>query len=199
MKKSILMNRNTLLGMVLLCMTLCVPFQINADPPDVASINMGRNYLNKNDFNGAILSFNLAILLNPNSHEAYFLRGVAYASLDEYDPAIEDFTRAIQLEHGDFISYYNRGYMYFRKGMTGRRVIDFEQAIADITQSIRLNSDRDRKKSLVDSYFLRATVYFTISNYDRAIADWEAVLRIEPDNDGARENIKIAQEELLRR
>jgi tetratricopeptide (TPR) repeat protein len=96
---------------------------------------------------------------NANFAEAFNNRGVARTGVAEYDRAIADFTEAIRLNFGDAAAYNNRGVARARKGehdlllncgaVSGwhrlvRTVEDevqgeYDRAIADYTEAIRLN------------------------------------------------------------
>jgi cytochrome c-type biogenesis protein CcmH/NrfG len=39
----------------------------------------------------------------------------------------------------------------------------------------------------------RANAYYGLNDFDSAIADWEAVLKLDPDNAGIRENLERAR------
>jgi tetratricopeptide (TPR) repeat protein len=62
---------------------------------------------------------------------AYYRRGLAYASKKEYDRAIADYTRAIELDPKNLSAYNDRGVAYTSKG-------DYERAIADVTRAVEL-------------------------------------------------------------
>jgi tetratricopeptide (TPR) repeat protein len=62
---------------------------------------------------------------------AYVSRGIEYEARD-YDRAIADFTKAIELDPQDPMAYDRRGGAYYRKG-------DYEQAIVDYNKVRELN------------------------------------------------------------
>lgn len=51
----------------------------------------------------------------PNDDETYYNRGVAYDSKGEYDRAIADYSKAIELNPKYAEAYYNRGVDYYDK------------------------------------------------------------------------------------
>jgi tetratricopeptide (TPR) repeat protein len=69
-------------------------------------------------------------------------------------------------------AYFNRGCEYLDKR-------DFDRAIAEFTQAIRLNPNK------AVYYGNRGVAYNRKGDYDRAIADFTAVLRINPNDDEA--------------
>jgi tetratricopeptide (TPR) repeat protein len=76
---------------------------------------------------------------------------------------------------------HRRGHLRFRKG-------DYDWAIADFTQAIRLDPNYAK------AYISRGGAYHNGKrDYDRAIADFETALRLDPNNATARNNLEIAR------
>ena len=61
--------------------------------------------------------------------EAYCSRGIAYAKKREYDRAIADYDKAIDLNPKNAKAYYQRGYVYDIKGERDRAMADYNQAM----------------------------------------------------------------------
>ena len=68
---------------------------------------------------------------NPKDAPAYVNRGVAQAQKGDWEKAIADLTRAIELNPKDAMTYFKRGFVYYKKG-------DFDRAIADYTRTLEL-------------------------------------------------------------
>src|SRR5689334_22159782 len=65
------------------------------------------------DYNGATTAYNNAIRRDPDYAEAYNNRGIAYSAQQQYDQAIRDFTRSIELNNPELhFAYVNRGQAY---------------------------------------------------------------------------------------
>ena len=62
-------------------------------------------------------------------------------SRNEYDKAIADLDKAIQLNHAEFSYYQNRGFAYLKKG-------DVNHARADYNLALALNPDAKHKKDI---------------------------------------------------
>jgi tetratricopeptide (TPR) repeat protein len=77
--------------------------------------------------------------------------------------------RSIQLDPKLSWGYYARGNVYQSKR-------DYDRAIADYTEAIRLSS------RFYQAYFLRAYIYSEKNDFDRAIADYTEVIRIDPQD-----------------
>jgi len=106
-------------------------------------------------------------------------------------------------QNSEAARYYNRGNTYYSNG-------DYDRAIADFTQAIRLdpnlapaysnrarayNSKGDYDKAIADAtqairlnpnlapaYYNRAIAYNSKSDYDKAIADFTQAIRLDPDS-----------------
>jgi tetratricopeptide (TPR) repeat protein len=59
----------------------------------------------------------------------YNNRGITYANKDEFDKAILDFTKAIEIDPKDADTYFNRGICYCERQEYGRAILDFIKAI----------------------------------------------------------------------
>ncbi len=64
----------------------------------------------------------------------YYNRGNGYATNGDYDRAIADFDKAIQLQPDDAIAYNNRGLAYFKEP-------DYNRAIADLKKVVEISSE----------------------------------------------------------
>src|SRR5574342_232362 len=54
-------------------------------------------FVSEKDFDSAIAEYDAAIAFNPNSDTAYEGRGVAYREMGDFDQAIRDLTKAIEI------------------------------------------------------------------------------------------------------
>jgi tetratricopeptide (TPR) repeat protein len=95
---------------------------------------------------------------------AYYERGLKHRLNSRYDPAIQDFTKAIQLNPRYTWSYVARGHAYAYKKQ-------FSLAFADQEAAIRMEATEV-------TYTGRAMDLIEAGAYDRAIADLDQALRI---------------------
>jgi tetratricopeptide (TPR) repeat protein len=119
---------------------------------------------------GAIEELDQAINLDPTDVTSYFLRAVLYSAdaRKDYDHAIADLSRVIELDPGFIAAYEVRGGMYDDKK-------DYDRAIVDYDQTLKL----DPKNALV--YNGRGWAYHNKRDYDRAIADYDQAIRLNPN------------------
>ena len=120
----------------------------------------------------AIAKFTEAIELDPYYADAYEKRGDCYhLNLRNYytSVAISDYTQAIALEQ----DHEKLERLYFVRGSAYERFENYEHAIEDATQAIKL-IPKPR------NYYRRGHAYFNSGNYSKAISDFTQVIRIKP-------------------
>ena len=92
------------------------------------------------------------------------------------DDAIAACTRAItsgSVSPNDLTrAYFNRGRAYYNKQ-------DYERAIADYSEAIKLDP------KFVWAFIIRGDAYKAKQDYDRAIADYSEAIKLDPKNAGA--------------
>ncbi|MCM0760455.1 tetratricopeptide repeat protein [Sporomusa sphaeroides DSM 2875] len=87
--------------------------------------------------------------------------------LDDYDNAVYDFSRVIEINPRSDDAYVKRGIAY---GME----YEFDLAIADFSKAIALNSSNDA------AFLLRGEIYFFSERLEQAIQDYSNVIRLKP-------------------
>lgn len=105
--------------------------------------------------------YTLVVSLDPNifiAADAYRLRGVAYDMKEDFEAAIEDFSKAIDLNPADAATYHLRGVAYRRKG-------DFEAVIEDYSTAIDLNP------ADADAYYNLGLAWLPLREWENARAD----------------------------
>lgn len=99
---------------------------------------------------------------------AYNTRGAAYKEKGDFEKAVLDYNRSLELEPDYWEVLNNLGNLYFSRG-------DYERAIADYTHSIDLNPN------LEEAYNNRANAYASLKEYDQALKDYSRALEINPN------------------
>ena len=94
--------------------------------------------------------------------------GIAYEAKGEYDRAIQDLDRAIQLKANYAEAYNNRGIAYEAKG-------EYDRAVQNYDQAIRLNPDD------AEVQYNLATLYGKRGRLDQAIQHLTEAVRLRPD------------------
>jgi tetratricopeptide (TPR) repeat protein len=93
-------------------------------------INLARKryYKALNDFNKAL------DYKSVDPYKVYLNRAVTNTNLQEYELAINDLTKSIELNSDNASAYHSRGMVYYE-------LKDYEQAVRDFTRAINLNQD----------------------------------------------------------
>ena len=74
---------------------------------------VGSAYLQKREFDRAILLLNKSLETNPRYAEAYETRGVVYSRREQYDQAIADFNKALEIDPSFAEAHFSRGRAYY--------------------------------------------------------------------------------------
>jgi len=93
------------------------------------------------------------------SAEGYFDRGNSKYDLQDYRGAIQDYSKAIELDPSNADAYYNRG-------NAKRKLQDYRGAIQDYSKAIEL----DPSKS--EAYGNRGLAKYFLNDIDGACLDW---------------------------
>ncbi|HHT9126660.1 MAG TPA: tetratricopeptide repeat protein [Candidatus Brocadiia bacterium] len=99
--------------------------------------------------------------------DVYSMIATTYYKKGEYDLAISDYNKAIEINPRLAEAYYNRGTAYGKKG-------EYDRAILDFNKAIEINP------RLAEAYYNRGTAYGKKGEYDRAILDYNKALEINP-------------------
>jgi len=101
------------------------------------------------------------------------LLGVIYFESENYDEAVRRFSRALEQKISSQVANYQSDLLFFRGTSFALRE-DFDSAIADFDQAIKLKPD-------ALAYFNRGNAYYDKGQHDRAIADYDQAIRLKPD------------------
>ncbi len=177
---------------------------IRLDPAfTLAFYSRGMAYRAKRDLVRAVADFDEAIRLEPGFAEAFDSRGLTHVDQKRYDRAIADYNEAIRLDRNNVTTILHRGYASYQNKEYDRAIADYTEALAmqPRGQSIasaftgrcwaRFAVGRDLQDALADctsalnllpndtsTLNARGFTYLKLGEFDRAIADFDAVLAI---------------------
>ena len=99
----------------------------------------------------------------------YYNKGYAESDLEQHEEAIDDFTKAIEL-NPDFVwAYSNRGYSKNALGL-------YKEAIDDFTKAIELKPD------YANAYNNRANAQTALGQHQKAIDDYTMAIELAGEN-----------------
>ncbi|MEY4927813.1 MAG: hypothetical protein RI894_2249 [Bacteroidota bacterium] len=164
------------------------------------------------NYDEAVRNCTQALRINNLEDRAYQLRAQAYLENGNTIDAIEDFDRTLKL-HPTAAGFNDRGFAKFLLGQ-------IESAIADFDQALKLDKEflpayRNRAKARLnlgdqiaaledynqalelahdaDTYTARGLLLHRLGEYTKAIADFDAALRINPYHSQARQAREVAK------
>lgn len=129
--------------------------------------------INNGKLESAIENISKSIELKKDWEISYFYRAVAYHSLENYDEAMLDYTKAIQINPKMIDAYYNRARITLsRKDIQNP---DIKKAISDLEKAVELD------ENFADALYALATAYKKLEDYHKCLVYLEKVLQIQPD------------------
>jgi tetratricopeptide (TPR) repeat protein len=117
-----------------------------------------------------------------NQDAVHVNRGNDYAEKGQYDQAISEYTKAIELNPRFADAYYNRGNAYHDKGL-------YDHAIRDYTRAIEIDPEH------ASAYFNRGNMFHDAGQYHIAISDYTKSIEIRPREDKTYLNRGLAFEQ----
>jgi len=139
--------------------------ELKSDP--VAYRNLGWYYTEKGDYEKAFSACDKAVKLRLDYGHGYECRARVYLRQNNYDKAIEDYSRVIEIKP-EASAYYGRAEAHFSKK-------EYSQAIADFSNGIKL-------KPTAAAYVARANAHFNLEQYDQSIEDYDEAIELSPND-----------------
>jgi tetratricopeptide (TPR) repeat protein len=158
-----------ILFMVVLSLSLTVCLTSPTWAGGLGDFNAGEDAFYAGNYDEAIRLYTRAIasgeLSQEQLSEVYELRGFTWDDKGDYDKAIADYTKAIEIDPKNSYAYINRGVDWYDKG-------DYDRAIADYTRAIEI----DPKNS--DAYYNRSLAWDKKGDDDKAKDDYAKAIEL---------------------
>lgn len=136
-------------------------------------LDKGIEELRTGDLNIALENMDKSIELKNDWEISYFYRAVVHQALKNFDDAILDYTKALQLNSKMPDAYYNRAEILLsRKDIENP---DINRAVADLEKAIELDD------KFVSALFAMGAAQKKLGNYTKAIEYLDRVLELEPE------------------
>ena len=166
----------------------------------VVRLASARSDYNRGHFEVARAAASAILEAKPNDADAFELRGDAWVGLKNYEKALDDYDTAIRLTP-------KVARLYARRAAAFGHLRNFRMAVRDYTEAVKLDRSVDRLldramafkqvrrtdlaiDDLTDAiglapdqaalYRARGEIYARNNAYDRAIADYNAAIRLDP-------------------
>jgi tetratricopeptide (TPR) repeat protein len=130
--------------------------------------NKGALFLQRNQYDSAIVCLNKAISLNPQYSDAFVNRAIARTNLHDVSGAISDYCASLRIDSGEDYVYYNLGNLYATVG-------NFKEAVKQYSKAIDLNL------KYYEAFNNRANLKIKFKDFDGAIEDCNRVMELKPD------------------
>jgi tetratricopeptide (TPR) repeat protein len=145
-----------------------------------AYYNRGTAYFANGDLEAAVADFSQAVQLFPNDAQAYQARAAAYQRRRDFDLAIADDTRVIEINPKSSTGYaYYTYYAYAHRADVYADEGNFDRSIADSSKAIEIDP------KLKFAYCIRGHAYVAKGEVEPAIADFNQAIQLASDYEAA--------------
>lgn len=136
-------------------------------------LDNGIHELKYGDLNIALENMNKSIKLKSDWEISYFYRAVVHQTMKNYDEAILDYTKALQINDKMCDAYYNRAEITLtRKDIDNPNI---EKAVEDLKKALELDD------KFINALFAMASAQKKLGNYKEALIYLDRLLEIEPE------------------
>ncbi|XP_049566708.1 tetratricopeptide repeat protein 16 isoform X1 [Orcinus orca] len=143
----------------------------------------------------ALQCINCAIENNPLDPSLFLFRGIMYRRLREFDSAVEDFLKALDMmtEHQeDLVQQAQRQLLLAYNDLAVHCYLQgaYQESVLLLSKALK---DEQREKGL---YINRGDCFFQLGNLTFAEADYQQALALSPKDEGAHLRMDLLQEKL---
>lgn len=142
---------------------------VNLSPGDETYFSRGLEHLKNNALTEAVHDFNKSISYNNTNREVLFTRAYTKSLMEDFEGAIEDYKKTIELDPSYFAAYTNLGNIYGRLGYE-------QEALACFSMAIGIQPNNP------DGYFNRGNQKLIMNDLSGGIEDLEKSLMIDDKN-----------------
>jgi protein O-mannosyl-transferase len=157
---------------------------LKKDPNNYAVYALiGQELANNGENEKALYYYDMALKLNPRVYSAYNNKGVILLRLGKHYEAVQIFKKAIQINQSSPSAYYSIGWLYFEDK-------NYDECIAYSLKAI------ERKPDYIKAYNLLGIALVEKGKIQEGILQFEKALHIDPYNQSAQKNLRIAQRKM---
>ncbi len=174
-----------------------IAIQMKQGDPKIYS-NRGNIYALRGKYDLSLADYSKSIELDSSDFNVYLNRGITYSIMEKYDSAFADWERVLRTHGPEIKLYQNRAYaylkankfkeaigdykalndmgiqmdpnMYFFRGFANYRLGNYDLAIDDNTNAIRMKPDYK------EAYYNRGQTYVSMKKIRNAIDDFQKAL-----------------------
>ncbi len=153
-------------------------------------LDNGIELIRAGKFREGIDEINKSIELKNDWEIPYFYRAVAYHSLEEYDNALLDYTKSLQLNEKMTDAYYNRARIILTRNDIENP--DVMSAVKDLEKALELD------EKFLDAMYALAAAHKKLGNYQEALKHLDKLIEIEPEAVNARALRKLLLQKYIK-
>lgn len=153
-------------------------------------LDNGIELIRAGKFREGIDEINKSIELKNDWEIPYFYRAVAYHSLEEYDNAMLDYTKSLQLNEKMTDAYYNRARIILTRNDIENP--DVMSAVKDLEKALELD------EKFLDAMYALAAAHKKLGNYQEALKHLDKLIEIEPEAVNARALRKLLLQKYIK-
>ncbi len=120
------------------------------------------------DYQGALVSFDRVLALQPDLYQAWYNRGVALSNLGRHEEALASYDQALALQPDFHKAWPDRGVALSNLGR-------YEEALASCDQAIALQPDYHL------AWHNRGVALSNLGRHEEALASYDQALALQPD------------------
>lgn len=152
-------------------------------------LDNGIGKINEGKYTEAVKDITQSIELKNDWEISYFYRAVAYQALGDYDLAMLDYSKSVQINERMTDAYYNRAQITLtRKDISNP---DVAKAVSDLEKALELDS------KFIDAMYAMAAAYKKLGEYEKAVSYLDRLLELEPEAINARALKKLLLQKYL--
>lgn len=129
---------------------------------------MAEAHMHNKQYGLAIHQYDNSLSINPRYVKTYLRQGWAFYSTNQPDRALQNYSRAIELDRKNSEAYFYRARLYMESK-------NIDLAFADFSQCIELTNDPD-------AYMNRALIHIENGDLTQAVSDANMMIRYGPNN-----------------
>lgn len=148
----------------------------------------GASYFAQGKYDLAIKEYEEELRIDPNYVQGYYLVGICYAKVKQYDKAIESLKKAQSLDSKDFQISLALAEAHFE----GQNYSELSDAVQTASLNARTPADLEKIR------ILRGAALFNQQKYAEALEELQAAIRTDPKNATLQAQAGIAQFHLQR-
>lgn len=131
--------------------------------------NEGFDFLEREKYSEALVSFDKAINLNPNYEKGWYGRGTALGFLEKFEEALAPLDKAVTI-NPDFAKAWNN------RGLVLDNLKQYEEALASYDKAIAINPDFPL------TWINHGYVQGNLGQFNEALQDFDKAIAIDPED-----------------